>query len=85
MTKYDDHNYINAEEPNRLDLSTIHKLKETAIVQNRSDAINSKIELVRVLEKPMLGMMPIKHITPSLLYLLLGIGNKLICSFPDFL
>ena len=60
---------------------TIQDLKEWAFMQNQSDFSNNNCKSDDILEQSLLDIFPICNIIPSLLHLLLGIGNKLISLF----
>ena len=63
----------------------MQKLKETTIVQHQSDENKSEHELVGLLDQHVLDAMPMKHIEPSLLHLLLVIGKNGCLFFQLFL
>ena len=81
MSKYHYETCIDTTEENRHEWWTIQDLKETAFSQSQSDINENQQESVGVLEQPLLDMIPICNIVPSLLHLTLGIGNKIMSSF----
>ena len=81
MREYHSISCADTAEENRHEWWSTQDLKQTAFAQSQSNFANTTFEAVSVLEQPLLDMILICNIIPSLLHLLLGIGNTIFSLF----